>query len=59
MMKENRYSKILDKTMTNYLNMDGQETKSLKLPSKSYATTFILIGIIAIGVIAYYKTRKS
>jgi hypothetical protein len=59
MMKENRYSKVLDKTMTNYLNMDGQETKSLKLPSKSYATTFILIGIIAIGVIAYYKTRKS
>jgi hypothetical protein len=61
MMKENMYSKVLDKTMTNYLNMDGQEQKSMKLPvpTKSYATTFIVLGIIALGVIAYYKKYKA
>ncbi len=55
------YSKVLDKTMTNYLNMDGQEQKSMKLPvpTKSYATTFIVLGIIALGVIAYYKKYKA
>jgi len=59
MMKENMYSKVLDKTMTNYLNMDGQQTKSLKLPSTNYTTMFIVFGLVAIGVIGYYKTRKS
>lgn len=61
MMKENMYSKVLDKTMTNYLNMDGQEQKSMKLPvpSKNYAATFIVLGIIALGVIAYYKKYKA
>jgi hypothetical protein len=61
MMKENMYSKVLDKTMTNYLNMDGQQQKSMKLPvpSKSYTTTFIVLGIIALGVIAYYKKYKA
>lgn len=59
MMKENMYSKVLDKTMTNYLNMDGQEKKNMKLPKPNYATTFIILGIVAIGVIAYYKKYKS
>ena len=61
MMKENMYSKVLDKTMTNYLNIDGQQQKNMKLPvpTKSYATTFIVLGIIAIGVIAYYKKNKA
>jgi len=59
MMKENMYSKVLDKTMTNYLNMDGQQTKNLKLPNKNYTTMFIVFGLVAIGVISYYKTRKS
>jgi hypothetical protein len=59
MMKEEMYSKVLDKTMTNYLNMDGQQTKNLTLPSKNYTTMFIVLGLVAIGVIGYYKTRKS
>ena len=59
MMKEKLYSKVLDKTMTNYLNMDGQDTKNAKLPKQTFATSFVVLGIIAIGVIAYYKTRKS
>ena len=59
MMKEKLYSKVLDKTMTKYLNMDGQDTKNAKLPKQTFATSFVVLGIIAIGVIAYYKTRKS
>jgi hypothetical protein len=59
MMKETMYSKVLDKTMTNYLNMDGQQRKNLTLPSKNYTTMFIVLGLVAIGVIGYYKTRKS
>jgi hypothetical protein len=59
MMSENMYSQVLDKTMTNYLNMDGQQKKVMKLPSRNYATTFIVLGIVAIGVIAYYKKYKS
>lgn len=59
MMKEDMYSKVLDKTMTNYLNMDGQQSKNLRLPSKNYTTMFIVLGLVAIGVIGYYKTRKS
>lgn len=59
MMKENLYSKVLNKTMTNYLNLDGQEQKKLILPSKDYTATLIVVGIIALGVFAYYKTKKS
>ena len=48
-------------TVENYLNIDGQQQKNMKLPvpTKSYATTFIVLGIIAIGVIAYYKKNKA
>ena len=59
MMSENMYSSVLDKTMTNYLNMDCQQKKVMKLPSKNYATTFIVLGIVAIGIIAYYKKYKT
>lgn len=59
MMKEDMYSKVLNNTMTNYLNMDGQPTKNLVVSTKDYTTTFIVLGILAVGIIAYYKTKKS
>ncbi|NBX73339.1 hypothetical protein EBZ38_14185 [bacterium] len=57
MMKENLYSKTLDKTMTNYLNMDGQEKISLSEGSGNNSAMYLLLGLVAIGFFAYYKTR--
>ena len=57
MMKENLYSKTLDSTMVNYLNMDGQELKSSS--SKSIMPTLVILGLIGFGLYAYYKSKKS
>lgn len=58
MMRETMYSKVLDKSMTNYLNMDGQEPKKLE-PQNNNTALYIIFGLIALGAFAYFKSKKS
>ena len=58
MMKEDLYSKTLDSTMVNYLNMDGQKPIA-PTTTKSMMPTIIILGLIGFGLFAYYKTKKS
>jgi hypothetical protein len=58
MMKENLYSKTLDSTMVNYLNMDGQEP-IVKKSSNCKMTTIIILALVGLGIFAYYKNKKS
>lgn len=55
MMKENMYSKTLDSTMVNYLNMDGQEP----IVKKSTMPTLLIVALVGLGLFAYYKSKKS
>jgi len=57
MMQENLYSSLLNKTMTNYLNMDGQEPK--KLNERPMVTNLIILGVIGFGIYLYIKSKKN
>ena len=56
MMQEKMYSSLLNKTMTNYLNMDGQPIKQTERPM---TTNLIIIGLIAIGAYMYFKSKNK
>lgn len=57
MMKETMYSKVLGKSMVNYLNMDGQKQRTTDTPTNYMP--IIIVGLLALGVFAYYKSKKS
>jgi hypothetical protein len=60
------FSKILGKSVTNYLNLDGEttQTKSVEEPierkfeTKKNYTWLIVLGLVGLGVYVYYKNRK-
>ena len=57
MMKENLYSKVLNSTMTNYLNMDGQEAVKLSKPTD--VGKYVVLGLIAVGLFFYFKSKNK
>lgn len=61
MMKENLYSKVLNKTMTNYLNMDGQTDKKevRRVEKSNNNTALIVIGLLAVVGFIYFKSNKK
>ena len=54
MMTEQKYSEILDKNVTQYLNLDGQ---AIQVEEKSKIPTLIVIGLLVFGIYAYYKQK--
>jgi hypothetical protein len=67
MMKERMFSKILDKSVTNYLNLDGanQEVKAepqtteRKFEVKKNYTWLIVLAVVGIGAYMYFKKQKQ
>jgi hypothetical protein len=57
MMKEDLYSKVLNKTMSNYLNMDGQEQKKLEPPQS--ITPYVVVGLLLVGAFLLYQKSKK
>lgn len=67
MMKEERFSKVLNKSLTNYLNLDGQHTNDVEkemLQEETYETKsnygwILLIAVVGIGIYFYMKTKSN
>lgn len=67
MMKERMFSKILGKSVTNYLNLDGatEEVKTepqiieRKFEVKKNYTWLIVLAVVGIGAYMYFKNQKQ
>lgn len=67
MMKEQMFSKILGKSVTNYLNLDGatqpvkteEVVEERKFEVKKNYTWLIVMGVVAVGAYIYFKTKKE
>jgi hypothetical protein len=67
MMKEKLFSKILGKSVNNYLNLDGEKTEietvtppneNTSEKKKNY-TLLVVLGVIGLGAFVYYKLKKQ
>ena len=65
MMKEKMFSQILGKSVTNYLNLDGEtsQTEETTLPERKFEIKrnygwLVLLGLVGVGAYFYYKNRK-
>ena len=67
MMKEQMFSKILGKSVTNYLNLDGEQTQVVpkdqmterKFETKRNYGWIVAVGLVGLGVYIYYKNRRQ
>jgi len=67
MMKEKLFSKILGKSVNNYLNLDGEktETETVMPPNENTSekkknyTLLVVLGVIGLGAFVYYKLKKQ
>jgi hypothetical protein len=67
MMKEKIFSKILGKSVNNYLNLDGEKPQEEvvtpqnenKSENKNNYTWLVVLGVIGLGALAYYKLKKQ
>lgn len=66
MMKEKVFSKILGKSVTNYLNLDGDtsQVQEEALPEREFEIKrnygwLVLLGLVGVGAYLYYKNRNK
>jgi len=67
MMKQKVFSKILGKSVTNYLNLDGENSEAQtqdQLTERKFETKrnygwIIAVGLVGLGVYIYYKNRRQ